>query len=104
VPTAALYAGTLLPSSPPALPEIEAGSRDYLRGVARRSRKKVTVATRVDVGYAAETIRGSLQTGAGLIALCVHGRPGLSAGSGAASQIRLSGTQTGRVCVSRFST
>jgi nucleotide-binding universal stress UspA family protein len=78
VPTAALYAGTLLPSSPPALPEIEAGSREYLRGVAAKIKKEgLTVATRVDVGYAAETIlEAASETGAGLIALCTHGRSG----------------------------
>lgn len=78
VPTAALYAGTFVPSSPPALQEIEAGSREYLGGVAAKIKKAgLTVSTRVDVGYAAETIlEAASETGAGLIALCTHGRSG----------------------------
>jgi nucleotide-binding universal stress UspA family protein len=78
VPTAALYAGTFVPSSPPALQEIEAGSREYLGDVAAKiKREGLSVTTRVDVGYAAETIlEAASATGADLIALCTHGRSG----------------------------
>ena len=78
VPTASLYAGTFVPSSPPALPEIEAGSREYLDDVAIKIKKEgLSVTTRVDVGYAAETIlEAASATGADLIALCTHGRSG----------------------------
>jgi nucleotide-binding universal stress UspA family protein len=78
VPTASLYAGTFVPSSPPALQEIEAGSREYLDDVAIKIKKEgLSVTTRVDVGYAAETIlEAASATGADLIALCTHGRSG----------------------------
>lgn len=78
VPTAALYAGTFVPSSPPVLPEIEAGSREYLGCVAAKIKKQgLSVTTRVDIGYAAETIlEAASETGADLIALCTHGRSG----------------------------
>ena len=78
VPTAALYAGTFVPSTPPALQEIEAGSREYLGQVAEKvSKRGLQVTTRVDVGYAAETIlEAASETGADLIALCSHGRSG----------------------------
>jgi nucleotide-binding universal stress UspA family protein len=78
VPTAALYSGTFLPSSPPALEEIEAGSKEYLDEIAAKIRKEgLAVTTRVDVGYAAETIlEAASATGADLIALCTHGRSG----------------------------
>jgi nucleotide-binding universal stress UspA family protein len=78
VPTAALYAGTFVPSSPPALQEIEAGSREYLGDVAAKiKQERFSVTTRVDVGYAAETIlEAASVTGADLIALCTHGRSG----------------------------
>jgi len=78
VPTAALYAGTLLPSTPPVLTEIEAGVREYLDGVAKRlERKGARVETNVAIGYAAETILDvAKQAGADLIALSTHGRSG----------------------------
>lgn len=78
VPTAALYAGTFVPSSPPALQEIEAGSKEYLEDVAAKLEEEgLQVTTRVDVGYAAETIlEAASATGADLIALCTHGRSG----------------------------
>src|SRR3990172_1919422 len=78
VPTAALYAGTLLPSTPPVLTEIEAGVREYLDGVAKRlERKGARVETNVAIGYAAETILDAAkQAGADLIALSPHGRSG----------------------------
>jgi nucleotide-binding universal stress UspA family protein len=78
VPTAALYAGTFVPSSPPALQEIEAGSREYLDGVAGKvADGGLSVASRVDIGYAAETIlEAARETDADLIALSTHGRSG----------------------------
>ncbi len=78
VPTAALYAGTFVPSSPPALQEIEAGSREYLDDVAGRIKKEgIQVTTRVDVGYPAETIlEAASATASDIIALCTHGRSG----------------------------
>jgi nucleotide-binding universal stress UspA family protein len=78
VPTAALYAGTFIPSSPPALQEIEAGSREYLGAVGGKLAKDgLLVSSRVDTGYAAETIlEAGRETGADLIALSTHGRSG----------------------------
>ncbi len=78
VPTAALYAGTLLPSSPPVLTEIEGGMREYLGGVAKRlERAGIRAETNVAIGYAAETILDAAKQGsADLIALSTHGRSG----------------------------
>ncbi len=78
VPTAALYAGTLLPSTPPVLTEIEAGVREYLSGVAKRiEHADIRVETNVAIGYAAGTILDAAKEGnADLIALSTHGRSG----------------------------
>jgi nucleotide-binding universal stress UspA family protein len=78
VPSAALYSGTFIPSSPPVLDEMEAGSKEYLDEIAATIRKEgIPVTTRVDVGYAAETIlEAAAATGSDLIALCTHGRSG----------------------------
>ena len=78
VPTAALYAGTLLPSTPPVLTEIEGGMREYVNRVAKRlERAGIRVDTNVAIGYAAETILDAAKQGsADLIALSTHGRSG----------------------------
>jgi len=78
VPTATLYAGTLLPSMAPILTEIEEAMREYLGGVAKRlEHEGIRVETSVAIGYAAETILDAAKQGSvDLIALSTHGRSG----------------------------
>lgn len=78
MPATALYAGEYLPSGLPVLDELEKAARGYLESVADRQRARgLDVTVEIDVGYPAEAILdGAQRNGAGLIALCTHGRSG----------------------------